>query len=78
MDHFTLGRQFAEILRQQNGLPITCKEFRDLENTMSLEERDLIDTDADGSVKTFLSQSPMFVIAQSDKVFLNLRQYLVQ
>ena len=78
MDHFTLGRQFAEILRQQNGLPIACKEFRDLENTMSLEERDLIDTDADGSVKTFLSQSPMFVIAQSDKVFLNLRQYLVQ
>ena len=75
-----LFRQYAELLRDvgQSGLSFSSLEMKDLEETLSLEERDLIDSQGDGSVKSFLSQNKTFIITQSDKLFLNLSEYLVQ
>ena len=38
----------------------------------------MIDNEAAGSVKTFLAQSPMFIFSASGKVFLNVKQYLIE
>ncbi len=78
-----LRRQYTDLLRDHNdsGVALNSPGLKQIEETLSLEERDVLEAQAGGRVRTFLQQSPMFILfldTDTEKVTLNLQEYLVE